>query len=130
MKTISNGIYEDGTQWKIVKNDNGWYYLSHRRNDIINNEWYMISSTRLIEEILDRRNAEGVKHSEGARHWVVNTGESYHDEMKRLIDEAIQKAERTARNKGYAQGIEDFYKLLATTHLTPTEIYKKLYIDV
>ena len=130
MKTISNGIYEDGTQWKIVKNDNGWYYLSHRRNDIINNEWYMIRSSRLLEDILTQRNWEGGKHLLDSKHRGVNTVESYHDEMKRIIDESIEKAERIARNKGYAQGIDDFYKLLATTHLTPTEIYKKLYIDV
>lgn len=46
--------------------------------------------------------------------------------MKDEMYEMIKDFERKAENKGYVQGVWDFYKLICTTHSTPKEIYEYL----
>ena len=50
-------------------------------------------------------------------------------QMNEMIEAYGKENYKKGRELGYTQGIEDFYQLLITTKMTPSEIYEKLRID-
>lgn len=51
------------------------------------------------------------------------------EEIQKLLENYAHENYNKGRALGYQQGIDDFYNMLLTTHLTPSEIYNKLRID-